>query len=123
MRPAQLLGLAFIAAIITGVVTALSLGIAQRPSKPGMTEAAVNELQGRVVSNAIMMALIFAGIAFIVVLLLLSMMLLAVKPSEFDQSKPVARGTLLPESYGDAPATSAQAKPADSDDASGNATS
>lgn len=107
MKPAQLLGLAFIAALITGVVTALSLGIAQRPSKPGMTEAAINELQGTVVSNAIIMALIFAGIAFIVVLLILSMLLLAVKPADFDQSKPVDRPKLLPESYGDVPASDA----------------
>lgn len=83
LRPLQLLGMAFGAAVLAGVVTAFSLGIAQSPSKPWMSPEQREQLHAQVVSNAWTMALIVAGCVFIAVLLVLSLLLLAVKPDEF----------------------------------------
>lgn len=95
MRPVQLLGMAFGSAVIAGVITAFSLGIATNPTKPGMSHAAAEQLRQQIVSNAWTMSLVMAGIVFIAVLLLLSLMLLAVKPKDFEGS--VDRPVLLPD--------------------------
>jgi TRAP-type C4-dicarboxylate transport system permease small subunit len=81
MKPVQLLGLAFGAAIFTGVVTLVSMGFFQQ--KPG------DELQ-----RALVVAAIAAGVAFIAVLLIVSLLLLAVDPDQMQ--KPVDRPVLLP---------------------------
>lgn len=95
MRPAQLLGLAFVAAIFAGVVTAVSMGIFQAPTRAGWTAERAAEVHREVISSALTTSAIIAGATFIVVLLVVSMLLLAVKPQEFGgtMDKPV----LLPD--------------------------
>lgn len=110
LHPVQLLGFAFLAAVVAGVVAAVSLGILQAPRKPGMTAAAADQLREHIFWNALSMSGIVAGITFIVVLLLLSMMLLAIKPSDFDGDG-VSQGVLLPESADAADATADGSEP------------
>lgn len=81
MRPAQLLGVAFAAALFSGFVTAVTMG-------------AFQALPGDAVVRAWSVAAIAAGVAFIVVLLGLSMLLLVVDPA--GQSKTIDRPVLLP---------------------------
>ena len=82
MKPVQLLGLAFVAALFTGVVTLISMGFFQQ--KPG------DELQ-----RALVVAAIAAGVAFIAVLLIVSLLLLAVDPAQMQ--KTIDRPVLLPQ--------------------------
>lgn len=96
MKPVQLIGLAFGAAIFTGLVTLISMGFFQQ--KPG------DELQ-----RALVVAAIAAGVAFIAVLLIVSLLLLAVDPAQMQ--KTVDRPVLLPkdeQAQGD-PSTDASA--------------
>lgn len=88
MKPVQLLGLAFGAALFTGVVTLVSMGFFQQ--KPG------DELQ-----RALVVAAIAAGIAFIAVLLIVSLLLLAVDPAQVN--KTIDRPVLFDDDPGDAP--------------------
>jgi TRAP-type C4-dicarboxylate transport system permease small subunit len=88
MKPVQLLGLAFGAALFTGVVTLVVMGFFQQ--KPA------EDLQ-----RALVVAAIAAGVAFIAVLLIVSLLLLAIDPAQLQ--KPVDRAVLLPdEDDGDA---------------------
>jgi Tfp pilus assembly protein PilN len=87
MKPVQLLGLAFGAALFAGIVTLVSMGFFQQRS----SEQAPAALQ---------LALIVAGITFIVVLVMVALLLLAVDPAQVQ--KKVDRPVLLPdESAGD----------------------
>lgn len=86
MRPAQLLGLALVAAVFGGFVTAMSLGLFQARG-----DAAEN---AATVAHSLVVGGVVAGVIFIVVLLLMSLMLLAVKPEDYQ--KPVDRAVLLP---------------------------
>ncbi|QEW01299.1 amino acid transporter [Microbacterium caowuchunii] len=87
MKPVQLLGLAFVAALFAGVVTLVSMGFFQNGDKSG---------------NALMIGGIVAGITFIVVLVVTALLILAVDPA--DVTKTLDRPVLLPkeESAGDA---------------------
>ncbi len=87
MKPVQLLAGAFGAAVFAGVVTLISMGFFQQRSE--------NQAE-----TALVFALVVAGITFIVVLLVVSLLLLAVDPAQV--AKPVDRPVLLPED-GDAP--------------------
>lgn len=80
MRPVQLLGIAFIAAAFAGFVTAMAMGAWQA-------------IPGEDVARAWAVAGIVAGIAFIAVLLILSLLLLAIDPA--DVEKPIDRPVLL----------------------------
>lgn len=81
MKPVQLLGLAFIAAVFAGVVTLVSMGAFQaRPAEE--------------VQRALVVGLIAAGVTFIVVLVSVALLLLAVDPAQV--SKTVDRPLLLP---------------------------
>lgn len=82
MKPVQLLGLAFAAALFAGVVTLVSMGFFQAGGAE-KTQAAV------------VLALIVAGITFIAVLLIVSLLLLAVDPAQV--AKPVDKPVLLPD--------------------------
>jgi Na+/proline symporter len=82
MKPVQLLGLAFGSAVFAGVVTLISMGFFQRRS-PEQAPAALQ------------LALIVAGITFIVVLVMLALLLLAVDPAQVN--KKVDRPVLLPD--------------------------
>ena len=81
MKPVQLLGMAFGAAVFAGVVTLVSMGFFQQG--------------GEKAQAALVFALIVAGIAFIAVLLIVSLLLLAVDPAQV--AKQVDRPVLLPD--------------------------
>jgi hypothetical protein len=81
MKPVQLLGLAFGSAVFAGVVTLVSMGFFQRRS-PEQAPAALQ------------LALIVAGVTFIVVLVMVALMLLAVDPAQV--KKQIDRPVLLP---------------------------
>ncbi|MBW9121604.1 amino acid transporter [Microbacterium trichothecenolyticum] len=78
MKPLQLLGLAFAAALFAGIVTLVSMGFFQQRA-PGEAE------------RAVVTALVIAGISFIAVLLVVSLLLLAVDPAQVTKQidKPV----------------------------------
>lgn len=98
MKPVQLLGLAFVAALFAGVVTLVSMGFFQaRPADQAQ--------------RALIIGLIVAGVTFIVVLVSVSLMLLAVDPSQV--TKQVDRPLLLPKEDPDA---SRAASPSSDDD-------
>jgi len=87
MRPVQLLGLAFICAVFAGVVTLVSMGFFQAGG-------------GDKAQRALVLAAIAAGIAFIAVLVIVALLLLAVDPSQV--GKTVDRPLLLPDEEPDA---------------------
>ncbi|QKJ20932.1 amino acid transporter [Microbacterium hominis] len=78
MKPVQLLGLAFGAAIFAGIVTLVSMGFFQQRT--------AEEAQA-----AIVLALVIAGVSFIAVLLIMALLLLAVDPADITKQidKPV----------------------------------
>jgi Na+/proline symporter len=82
MKPVQLLGLAFGAAIFAGIVTLISMGFFQQRS----SEQA---------PAALTLALIVAGVTFIVVLVMVALLLLAVDPAQV--KKQIDRPVLLPD--------------------------
>lgn len=80
LKPVQLLGLAFIAAVFAGVITLVTMGFFQT-------------LTGDQRAHVIVVALIVTGIAFIVTLVVTALLILAVDPAEM--SKPVDRPVLV----------------------------
>jgi hypothetical protein len=88
LKPVQLLGLAFIAAMFSGVVTLVTMGFFQ--SKPADETL-----------NALVVAAVVAGITFIAVLVIVALLLLAVDPAQI--TKPVDRPVLLPDEETDTP--------------------
>lgn len=89
MKPVQLLGLAFGAAAFAGIVTLVSMGFFQQ----GGDEKT---------QPAVVLALVVAGITFIAVLLIVSLLLLAVDPAQV--AKTIDRPVLLSDSSPDAAA-------------------
>ncbi|WP_460775289.1 amino acid transporter [Microbacterium sp. GXF7504] len=97
MRPVQLLGMAFVAALFAGLVTLMSMGAFQaHPAED--------------VQRAVLAALVVGGITFIVVLVGISLLMLAVDPA--DVQRTVDRPVLLDkepaqdaDADGDAPAS------------------
>ena len=81
MKPIQLVGLAFIAAVFAGFVTLVTLG-------------AFQNLPADEVQRALIVGLIAAGVTFIVVLVSLALLLLAIDPAQV--TKQVDRPLLLP---------------------------
>jgi len=91
MKPVQLLGLAFGAAAFTGIVTLVTMGFFQQRTSEELQQVGV-------------VAAIAAGIAFIAVLLIVSLLLLAVDPAQVH--KQIDRPVLLddePTSNGESP--------------------
>jgi hypothetical protein len=88
MKPAQLLGLAFAAAVFGGVITLVSMGIFQdaRVVPEGQMHP---HLKAWVVSGVV------AGIVFIATLVTIALLLLAVDPAQL--AKQVDRPVLVPE--------------------------
>lgn len=78
MKPAQLLGLALIAALFAGVVTLVSMGFFQ------------NRFPGES-AHALVVAAVVAGITFIATIIVISLLLLAVQPDQITHAvdKPV----------------------------------
>ncbi|MCD2168242.1 amino acid transporter [Microbacterium sp. JC 701] len=96
MKPVQLLGLAFIAALFAGFVTLMSMGFFQtRPA---------DEIQ-----RALVVGLVAAGATFIITLVSLALLLLAVDPSKVTAT--VDRPLLLPKDAPDAAAPGASTTP------------
>lgn len=94
MKPVQLLGLAFVAALFAGFVTLMSMGFFQtRPAE---------EIQ-----RALVVAAVAAGATFIVTLVSVALMLLMVDPSKVTAT--IDRPLLLPTDDQDAAATGATA--------------
>ena len=94
MKPIQLLGLAFGAALFTGIVTLVSMGFFQQHTAAQTGKAAV-------------VAAVAAGIAFIAVLLIVSLLLLAVDPAQV--RKQIDRPVLLDPEADDEPKPDAAA--------------
>ena len=82
MRPVQLLGLAFAAALFAGIVTLVSMGFFQ-------------QIPAEDVQNALVVALIVAGVTFVVTLVALALLLLAIDPAQV--TKTIDRPVLLDE--------------------------
>jgi hypothetical protein len=82
MKPVQLLGLAFGAAAFTGIVTLVTMGFFQQRTSEELQHVGV-------------VAAIAAGVAFIAVLLIVSLLLLAVDPAQVQ--KQIDRPVLLDE--------------------------
>lgn len=95
MKPLQLLGLAFGAALFAGGVTLVSMGFFQSASTDESRQAAVS------------FALIIAGICFIAVLVIVALLLLAVDPAQV--TKTIDRPVLLDAPEGDDEETDAPA--------------
>ena len=85
LKPLQLLGLAFGAALFAGIVTLVSMGFFQ--------QRVAGEAE-----RAVVTALVIAGISFIAVLLIVSLLLLAVDPAQV--TKQIDRPVLLDEKSG-----------------------
>ncbi|WP_198410820.1 amino acid transporter [Microbacterium halophytorum] len=73
MRPAQLLGVAFVCAAFAGIITATSMGAFT--SIPGDEKLRVWTIAG-----------VVAGVAFIAVLLIVSLLLLAIDPADVEKT-------------------------------------
>lgn len=86
MKPAQLLGLAFIAALFGGIITLISMGVFQQ-SRPVPAGEIDPQLKAWIVAGVV------AGIVFIVTLVTIALLLLAVDPAEF--GKKVDRPVLV----------------------------
>lgn len=91
MRPVQLLGLAFGAALFAGVVTLVSMGFFQGAATGEERQA------------ALVLALIIAGVSFIAVLVIVALLLLAVDPAQV--TKTIDRPVLRDDQDGDPDAT------------------
>ena len=81
MKPVQLLGLAFAAAVFAGLITLVSMGFFQ-------------DLGGDERAHVVVVTLVVAGIAFIATLVMIALLMLAVDPAQI--AKPVDQGVLLP---------------------------
>jgi hypothetical protein len=89
MKPVQLLGLAFGAALFAGIVTLVAMGFFQ--------SATGEERQA-----ALVLALIIAGVSFIAVLVIVALLLLAIDPAQI--TKTVDRPVLRDDEDGEADA-------------------
>ncbi|MBN9225585.1 MAG: amino acid transporter [Microbacterium sp. SCN 70-27] len=90
MKPVQLLGFAFAAAVFAGIITLVSMGFFQ-------------ELTGDQRSHVVVVSLVVAGIAFIATLVIIALLMLAVDPAQV--TKNVEHGVLLPEDESEPPAS------------------
>lgn len=96
MKPVQLLGLAFAAALFAGIVTLVSMGFFQQRT--------AEEAQA-----AVVLALIIAGVSFIAVLLIVSLLLLAVDPAQV--AKQIDKPVLIDDEDDEKPDAAASGDP------------
>jgi energy-coupling factor transporter transmembrane protein EcfT len=89
MKPVQLLGLAFGAALFAGIVTLVAMGFFQTAT-------------GEERQAALVLALIIAGVSFIAVLVIVALLLLAIDPAQI--TKTVDRPVLRSDEDGEADA-------------------
>jgi len=82
MKPVQLLGFAFAAAVFGGVIALVSMGIFQ-------------DLDTAQRQHVIVVSLVVAGASFIATLVIIALLMLAVDPAQV--TKEVDRGLLLPD--------------------------
>lgn len=99
MKPVQLLGLAFVAALFAGIVTLISMGFFQ------------NRVAGQS-GHALMVGGVVAGITFIATLVVISLLMLAVDPAQV--TKQVDRPLLLPADEAEPASAAGDAAPAES---------
>ncbi len=104
MKPVQLLGLALIAALFSGLVTLISMGFFQQ-------RFATQSMHALVVAG------IVAGIAFIVTIVVIALLLLAVDPAEI--TRPLDHPVLLPPGAPAPAAADAAAVASETPDAAG----
>lgn len=83
LKPVQLLGFAFAAAVFGGVIALVSMGFFQ-------------DLTGDERAHVLVVSLVVAGISFIATLVIIALLMLAVDPAQV--VKPVDQGVLLPDS-------------------------
>ncbi|MGB4779737.1 amino acid transporter, partial [Microbacterium sp.] len=107
LRPVQLLGFAFAAALFGGLIALVSMGFFQ-------------DLTGPEREHVLVVSLVVAGISFIATLVIIALLMLAVDPAQL--SREVDHGVLLDEP-GEAPgageagvADAAASGPGDDDD-------
>ena len=98
LKPVQLLGFAFLAALFAGIVTLVSMGVFQEPRF-----VPAGEMDPQL--KAWMVAGVVAGITFIVTLVSIALLMLAVDPAQV--AKTVDRPVLLRDEDADAPADGA----------------
>lgn len=82
MKPVQLLGLAFAAALFGGIIALVSMGFFQ-------------DLDDAQRTHVVMVSLVVAGISFIATLVIIALLMLAVDPAQITQQ--VDRAVLLPD--------------------------
>lgn len=82
MKPVQLLGFAFAAAVFGGIIALVSMGFFQ-------------DLSGDARAQVVVVSLVVAGIAFIATLVIIALLMLAVDPAQV--AKQVDRPVLLDE--------------------------
>ncbi|WP_292831453.1 amino acid transporter [Microbacterium sp.] len=86
MKPVQLLGFAFAAALFAGIIALVSMGFFQDLTDPQRGQVAA-------------VALVVAGIAFIATLVIIALLMLAVDPAQV--SKQIDRPVLYPKDESD----------------------
>jgi len=88
MKPVQLLGFAFAAAVFAGIITLVSMGVFQEPRV-----VPAGELHPHL--KAWIVAGVVAGIAFIVTLVTIALLMLAVDPAQMTRQvdRPVLFGS------------------------------
>lgn len=106
LRPLHLLGIALAAGIFAAVVTLVSTGAFTARVNNAVANGTYEGL------TPVVLGLVIGGGAFIVTLLIMSMLILAVDPREY-QDKTLDRPVLYDEEPGDAPSSDAGGTDAD----------
>lgn len=107
MKPVQLLGLALVASLFSGLVTLISMGFFQQRFASQSP-------------HALVVALVVTGIVFIVTIVVIALLLLAVDPAEvtreLDRPVLLPKGAAAPATEPAAPAAADVAEPATPDE-------
>lgn len=112
LRPLHLLGIALVCGIFAAGVTLVSTGAFTSRVNESISNGTYQGL------TPVMLGLVIGGGAFIVTLLIMSMLILAVDPREYE-SKTLERPVLYDEETGDAATSDAPTSDAPSSDADG----
>ena len=102
LRPLHLLGIALAAGVFAAVVTLVSTGAFTERVNNAVANGTYDGL------SPVMLGLVVGGGSFIVTLLIMSMLILAVDPRDY-QDKTLDHPVLLDEEPGDAPSSDADA--------------
>lgn len=116
LRPLHLLGIALVCGVFAAIVTLVSTGAFTDRVNMSIANGTYQGL------TPIMLGLVIGGGAFIVTLLIMSMLILAVDPREYE-GKTLERPVLYDEEPGEAPSSDARSSDARPSDANGTETS